>query len=431
MNAVRRLTINPSAIPADLTRDEVIWQDPPSPSSFHSSLSPSLAELGATPPKNRDVVWLTTLVFLADRTVKRPKNLTRDLLLDVPVSSPDAWEAQRSELEAILSAFTSDNWELTFREAPEVGAPADLGLSTDANLDHDLVCLLSGGADSLCGAIKALDDGHRPILISHWDTNAHVPIQQELVDRLNEIFDVSLEHRQIRIARAATQIGGQAFRNETTKRSRSLLFLALGLAQAAALGIDRLWIPENGFASLNPPLAPERLGALSTRTTDPLLVRRFDRVLQAVGAQHGIENPFERATKGEMFAQVAGILGETAASKLLSETHSCSHSRLAGAYGRALTSQCGTCFGCLLRRAAFKAGGLDDRTPYLLTSLTGEDLDAFLAQWSEDLHAMTYATRRGVGLGDVLALRLSDEFSPDDALDLLVRGLGELKTVTS
>lgn len=430
MTTTRRLIVDPpAAAPDPPSREELLWRDPPAPSSFRTSVGSGLAELGEVPPPSRDAVWLTTTVFVADRTVSRPKSKTRDMAVDVPVSEVAAWTDQAAELEDILASFTSDNWTVRFRDSgPVAVSPAQPALEPPVR-EPDLVCLLSGGADSLCGAVKALDEGRQPLLLSHWDTNAHKPIQRALVDRLQDLFG-PVEHRQIRIARAAEQIGGPTFPNETTKRSRSLLFLSLGLAQAAACDVDELWIPENGWASLNPPLAPERLGAMSTRTTDPVLLGRFDRVLAAVGAHHGITNPFELRTKGEMFADVARILGQRTASELLSATHSCSHSRLAGEYGQAFTTQCGLCFGCTLRRAAFAAASIDDRTPYLDTILTGADLADFAGKWSDDVRAMAYATRRGVQPHQLLALRLPDRFSLDDAHNLLVRGFDELAQVT-
>lgn len=426
MTATRVLVVDPSGQTDELKRDTLVWRTD-GPSSFHTDLTPALDGLGTPPVPNRDAVWLTTTVFVADRTIDRPANKTRDIRIVVPVSDPAGWNGQRTEIESLLGGFTSDRWTVDFVHAPPGAAAPTID---EDDVDVDVVSLLSGGADSLCGALRALAAGRTPLLLSHWDTNAHKPIQSELVARLQDIFGVAIEHRQVRVARADKQIGGRRFPNENTKRSRSLLFLALGLAQAAARGGVDMWIPENGFASLNPPLAPERAGAMSTRTTDPRLLRGFSAVLRAVSAHSAIVNPFETATKGEMFAELAGTIGEDQASKLLSATHSCSHSRLAGQYDRPLTSQCGLCFGCLLRRSAFAASDLEDRTPYLAGILADEDLDRFLARWSEDLHALRYAVERGIGIADVAALRLPDGYPPDDAHDLLVRGLSELERVT-
>lgn len=426
MSTTRILLVDPAGPPGVPDRETLVWRTD-GPSSFHTNLKPSLDGIGSMPASNRDAVWLTTTVFLADRTIDRPTNMTRNIRLVVPVADPDPWNGQRDEIESLLTEFTSDRWAVEFVDGPPVGAGPTI---VDDIPAIDLVSLLSGGADSLCGAAKALHESRVPLLLSHWDTNAHKPIQSDLAERLRTIFGIDVKHRQVRVARSDRQIGGERFPNENTKRSRSLLFLALGLAQAAARGNTDMWIPENGFASLNPPLAPERLGAMSTRTTDPSLVRRFAAVLETVGAHARIVNPFEGVTKGEMFTDLARAIGPTTASELLSATHSCSHSRLAGEYDRPLTTQCGLCFGCLLRRSAFVAADIEDRTPYLATTLTGESHARFRARWSEDLHALRYAVDRGIGIADVVALRLPDDYAPDRAHDLLVRGLGELELVT-
>ncbi|MFX4393007.1 hypothetical protein ABTA65_20265, partial [Acinetobacter baumannii] len=59
-------------------------------------------------------------------------------------------------------------------------------------------------------------------------------------------------------------------------RTRSFNFIAFGALIATALSknhfsnkIIKLYIPENGLISINPPLTPRRIGALSTRTTHP------------------------------------------------------------------------------------------------------------------------------------------------------------------
>src|SRR5205085_7991928 len=114
----------------------------------------------------------------------------------------------------------------------------------------------------------------------------------------------------VRLGRQKRQVGsGLEFPLETTSRARSLLFIALGLA-AAAVRQAELWVPENGFASLNLPLAQERRGALSTRTTHPRLIDELREIAVAVGIGVTIETPFEDMTKGEMFAQVAADYGK-------------------------------------------------------------------------------------------------------------------------
>src|SRR4051794_24916885 len=59
-------------------------------------------------------------------------------------------------------------------------------------------------------------------------------------------------------------------------------------------------VPENGLISLNVPLDPLRLGALSTRTTHPFYMARFGELLQGLGLGVRLENPYAFMTKGRM-----------------------------------------------------------------------------------------------------------------------------------
>ena len=86
-------------------------------------------------------------------------------------------------------------------------------------------------------------------------------------------------------------------------RSRSLLYLALGLAAAAGFGAATpLIIPENGWISLNPPLTANRLGSCSTRTTHPYFLEQLTGLWRAAGLANPLVNPYQGLTKGEIGA---------------------------------------------------------------------------------------------------------------------------------
>lgn len=191
------------------------------------------------------------------------------------------------------------------------------------------------------------------------------------------------------------RLDGTAYATEPSSRSRSLLFLALGLAVASVDSVP-LWIPENGFASLNPPLGPERRGSLSTRTTHPAFLDGLSGVLAAVGAHGLIENPFADSTKGEMFRRAAELVGDAAAATLLSSTNSCAHTGQR-AFGISRATACGVCFGCVVRRASFRAAGLPDATTY--TEAGG---NAKLQAWL-DANSVEPAVRSFVSRGSVSA----------------------------
>ena len=50
---------------------------------------------------------------------------------------------------------------------------------------------------------------------------------------------------------------------------------------------------------------PLRLGALSTRTTHPFYMARWNELLAALGISGRIENPYWHKTKGEMVGECA------------------------------------------------------------------------------------------------------------------------------
>ena len=418
------------AVPDPLTIDDFVWRrTADGPQSFSSSIEPHLAELGTVPSINRDAVWLAAMVFLADRTAPRPKGWQRELQVVVPSTNPDIWNAAKNDIDEMLSFLTSDVWKTTF-------IPHDLKGITRRHAEppqdsaSDVVCLFSGGADSVCGAVDALAKGHSVSLVSHWDWAGHSGMQSKLVADLRRLFGVEIEHVRVNLGRSAKQLGGASFGDETSRRSRSLLFVSLGLAVASARGMVPLWVAENGFTSLNPPLASERRGALSTRTTHPEFLGRCRRIMQAVGAHTDFTSLYSHFTKGEMFTSVARLIGQENASMLLSDSHSCSHVRWAGDYGYPPNTQCGVCFGCLVRRAAFVTAGLDDRTTYLATSLPQPDLDRFLkSRGRSEIETMRYAVGRQFGPADVLALNLPDDYDLEGALDLVRRGFRELAAI--
>ena len=401
-------------------------------SSFSAPFGPRLGAIGDVPPLNVDLVRLALLVFAADRSTIRRVGSTnwssRDFFLAVPVSDAQQWEVVSVELSNLLELLTGDTWALEFRNArpPREQAARKLALQKPSR-----VVLMSGGADSALGVLESLrqlepDEAH--VLVSHVGLTPLAPIQRRVAETASKIVPGPTQFVEpIRLVRSKRQVDGSKFKNETSTRSRSLLFLALGLAHASLHRVP-LWIPENGFASLNPPLAPNRRGSLSTRTTHPAFLGGLARTLNDVGAHSNIVNPFARMTKGEMFRKAAHQFGEAAISDFLSATHSCG---LTGqrSKGISTTTQCGVCFGCVVRRASFAAAGLNDTTSYANARHSAD-----LAKWLDQnsvVPDMRRFVKRGVTRKDLLAMSLPDDYSLDDARDLCERGVHELREFVS
>lgn len=421
----RRLVIRPGA--GHLGIDTFAWRGGGDESSFHTDLAPELHSFGDVPLPHRDLVTFATGVFLADRTVNRPRSWRRAIELEVPVYDVAGWEGLATHFAETLEILSSDSWQLTFTQRPD---PKKLTVAKHPEVDR--VLLFSGGADSLCGAIRSLANGERLLLVSHWDWAGHSAIQQRLERILATRFPKQVFLRRIRLSRRRTQIGGGAFGDEATRRTRSLLFLALGLADASVEPVAPLWIAENGYAALNPPLAGERRGALSTRTTHPLVLSRVRDAVRTLGGRAEFQNPFAALTKGEIYAGAAAVLGKEEAENVLAMSHSCSHVRYAQGTGYPPETQCGVCFGCLVRRAAFHAADMTDAATYLHKAIPTAQQPHHLRVTAEsEVRTVRYAGERGIDVADILSIGLPGDVDIDDAVAVAKRGLAELAAIVA
>lgn len=402
---------------------DFLWRPVGEPSSFHTTLSPRAEELGRIPDANVEFLRLAALAYLVDRTAPRPGRWARELEVVVPATDPDRWRPVSDRVAGALELLTGDSWSVEFEPRRNPGRRR-----VDVKVEPvERVSLFSGGADSLCGLLVSLNDGVVPHLVSHWDWPIIGGAQNRVLATIDDELNVDLTRDVVRIGRRSKQIGSNTtFPKERTSRSRSIVFIALGLA-AAAVREAELWVPENGFASLNIPLAPERRGALSTRTTHPRLLDELQSIADTVGIDVSIVNPFESMTKGEMFRRVAEIHGDDVAATILSNSHSCARSG-ANYAGFDPSMHCGVCFGCLVRRAAFVAAGLEDDTVYIEEELRSSvrRRRKWIKNRRQDVAAVEYRTRRPYKLADVLAASLPGRVDPDDSLALAQRGAAEL-----
>jgi hypothetical protein len=413
----------------NLSIHDFLWRPRGEESSMETSISPRLEELGDVPALHVDFVRLAVLVFLADRSAPREQGTgvrwDRDLELTIPVSAPDLWNNHSAELADLLHLLSGDRWQLAFeqerparrREVAEV-QPAPV------------VCLFSGGADSLAGALMAqAAHGTPPVLVSHWDANFTAAVQSSLVRELGGLWGSAPAHHRLQVRRRSHQVGsGRAFPDEKSRRTRSLLFIALGLA-VAAVRDSELWMSENGFTTINPPLSPERRGSLTTRTTHPGFLDGLVDVLRRLGLRADLRNPLEQLTKGEVLTQAAGRVPTGHADELFSMTHSCG--KVPWFRGFSQGAQCGLCFGCLIRRGSFIASGLTDTTEYVEEALRGQARrpEFVTATRRQTVEAAKYRLRRGYSANDLLAIGLPPRISIADALALVARGLAELEPV--
>ncbi len=344
-----------------------------------------LGALGLRPSETAaDLALLAAAVTAADtrisRTVDAQDAWTREIDLHLPVQDAALWTGVAPLISRTLDFLTGDRWGMHFRPRP--AAAQDL-VSPPTRLrtaDPTSVCLFSGGLDSFIGAVDLVAAGQTPMLVSHyWDgvTSMH---QTYCAAALKKRFPAAhLDHIRARVGFPTDTVDDHAV--EDTLRGRSFLFFALATIAADAIGGDMvIHVPENGLISLNVPLDPLRLGALSTRTTHPFYMARFGELLQALGLRVRLHNPYVFMTKGQM---AKACTDQTFLRKAAPHTMSCS-SPGARRYdpdpAQRDPKHCGRCVPCLIRRAAIhEAWGTDD-TPYRVANLRAQVLDTNKAE---------------------------------------------------
>jgi hypothetical protein len=295
------------------------------------------------------------------------------LTLEIPVANPARWLNVAAELGRVLQFLTGDTWQLTFHEHPSLISPKRRVRRRLVIGSADCVSLFSGGLDSFVGVLDLLVEGHHPVLVSHAYPGDRAVQQQLLRGLPRPVPQLS--------ANASPRMDGA---NETSMRSRSFLFIALGVAIAAQLAERRqtettLFVPENAFIAVNPPLTPRRIGTLSTRTTHPHFLSSLQRVFQGLALGVRLENPYQHMTKGEM---LRNCRDPNSLRNLAAATVSC------GKWKRAW-QQCGRCVPCVIRKASFASAGLRDTTSY------GSSVSAALAteRLRDDVLALGLAVR--------------------------------------
>lgn len=325
-----------------------------------------------------DLLILATLVHAADTRVGRASESqdgwTRELRVVVPVSDRARWRAAAGLLVTLLDFLTGDRWIVDFRSRPpRPGAVSALQRARLVRPRFDDLALFSGGLDSLIGAINSIRGGRSPLLLSHAGEGATSAAQSALFEGLKSHFPSRhFERLRLWLAFPDNLVSGVA--GENTTRGRSFLFFALGVFAGSGLpGSPILKVPENGLIALNVPLDPLRLGALSTRTTHPFYMARWNELLRTLDLPVRIENPYWDKTKGEMVQQCA----ETALLRaLVPSSLSCS-APTKGRWQGLGSQHCGYCLPCLIRRAALDTGFGRGRDPttYTIPALGARPLD--------------------------------------------------------
>ena len=315
------------------------------------------------PTGTRDLFDLAALIYITDELSPRPETWQREFDLYVPVVDVEQWRGVSSELEALLGFLTGDRFRVTWAPGRRLPPHGSHNLMLPGG-GYDSVCLFSGGLDSLTGAFKLLEEGRRVLLVGHRSDGQASMAQYELYRELQGRFGRQVDLIQCSLARSRNSNPKFALppKSDENHRSRSFLFLALGVAVAAATKADELVLAENGLIALNPPLGPSRAGSLTTRTAHPRYLLDFVRFVRKINAFKGrIWNPLLYDSKTDLLADVLEWQ-----IPLVQRSVSCSHGTTSVRWeGIPDVRHCGHCVPCIYRRAAMMDAGLDDPRDYV------------------------------------------------------------------
>jgi hypothetical protein len=135
-------------------------------STVGTALIKDILASGVAPSaRSWDFLSLALAVNAADNVLERapsPDGWTRQIELEVVLYEPEPYQVLAKEIEQALRFLTGDFWKLTFVDG---GYPPPRPKSP-VRFDADCVCLLSGGLDSLVGALNLTEEGRQPLLVS-------------------------------------------------------------------------------------------------------------------------------------------------------------------------------------------------------------------------------------------------------------------------
>ena len=387
-----------------------------------------------------DFLFLASVVYGVDKLVSREKTddrWTRTFELALPVSDSQKWSIVKYDLESCLSFLTGDVWAIHFvdrqhelyrpkqRKRPRRNVPPRAKANT--------VCLFSGGLDSLVGAIDYLEShmSDKLFLVGHHDrSRGPMSDQGRVYENLKKHYQSRLNLLQMRVGAKPLKVGQGVHRQETTLRSRSLLFIALGIYAARSMGKRiPLLMPENGAIALNVPLTPSRRGTCSTRTAHPLFLDKLREIMVALGIENPLLNPLELKTKGEC---VEKCLNQALLHSTAEASVSCAKRGHNRTWNNRKARGCGRCVPCIFRRASLHKVCLDTEN-YGRDICTGEvDLESDKAL-ADDLRALTAFLRRDYSKQAIASLLLTngniDAVHLHTYADVVARSMDEVRTL--
>lgn len=301
--------------------------------------------------KSLDIWFFSVYIHLIDNLLPRNEiavdNWLREITVRIPVSTPLLWNSSSKSIIEALNFLTGDEWNIEFYQLENNYFSNDeLELEEDINIEK--VCLLSGGLDSLAGAIDLINSDDDILFVSHFDGAGAIDGEQK---NIFEELETSVNGKKLYLSQFHVYPSNNLFYSaDSNQRARSILFLGFALFHAINFNVNEIVLPENGLISINLPLNESRTSSNSTRTTHPYFIKKLEEFISHIGINISIVNPYQLKTKGEMLNE---CFDKELLNILINKTISCSHYKRREPWARRIgINNCGYCIPCLIRRAS-------------------------------------------------------------------------------
>lgn len=207
----------------------------------------------------KDLLDIAVSIYMSDQYVERDANLLRTINIIIPVRNPAVWNAAKASLVQTVAFLIQNRFDIHFIQGDS--EPSRFCVY-DTHASPKCVCLLSGGLDSLVGALWLVKQGKTPLFVSHWSSGRLKGFQDDIRRFLTKTLKRKLRHCQIQVVRTDQHTRfklGKAPEQLMIQFSRSFLYLSLAAAVALTLKLNDVYICENGPIGLNVPLSEARL----------------------------------------------------------------------------------------------------------------------------------------------------------------------------
>lgn len=396
-----------------------------------------------------DFLVLSVIVYNVDRLLSRYRHSDdgwkRDITLEgVPARNADRMNAAATLYESSISFLTGDKWTIHFSQQQPYDYNPPTNITYNRN-EFSKVALFSGGLDSLIGFIDdaySLNACEKILLISHVEQGKEGADQNSILKICHERAIYNGKYARIK---SGVSLDRFSYVNkepsESTFRSRSLLFFAMGIYCAHSISDQmQMIVPENGTISINIPLNPSRRSACSTRTTHPVFITRLEKALRSVDVNNPLFNPYRLMSKADMVEACCRNADKNRMFSLLYKS-SCSCAKRSHNYHwdkpsdvieRDHINHCGMCLPCIYRRVALDTIGLDN--PGLLgTDInhgTAYDIDNLKQVRARDYRSLLHFLRSRMSEDkirkELKANHITSEMGLDDYVYLVLHSYSQV-----